>query len=187
MFASLIRSRHFCIYHGISAGYFCFDNPDAVEKTLKGHASEGGEAAILPLLHMAQTENGGFLNTGCIRAVAELTKTSIETVELKARSFKAFRLGRPNKHVVQCCNGAACFADSSLVRSALERATGCSFRTGWSPNGQFSLTHVPCTGDCSYGPWIMADGVRYVKLTEDDIVTIIEKVKNGEDETSQIS
>jgi NADH:ubiquinone oxidoreductase subunit E len=187
MIASLIRSRRFCIYHGIPAGYFSFDNPDAVERTLNRHGSEGGEAAIFPLLHMAQTENGGFLTTGCIRAVAELTGASVDAVELKSRSFKAFKLRQPNRHIVECCGGAACFVDWDVVHAAVERATGGSFRTGRSPSGDFSLAKVPCTGDCSYAPWVIVDGVKYVKLTEDDIATIIEKAKKGENETSDIT
>jgi NADH:ubiquinone oxidoreductase subunit E len=175
-----------CIYQGIPPGYFSFDNPDAVEQTLNRHASQHREDAIFPLLHMAQAENGGFLNTGCIKAVAELTKTSIDAVELQARSFKAFKLRPPNKHVVECCNGAACLIDRNLIHGAVERATGGSFRTGRSPDGEFRLAQVPCTGDCAYAPWVIVDGVKFVKLTEDHIVRIIEKVKNSEDETAEV-
>jgi NADH:ubiquinone oxidoreductase subunit E len=129
---------------------------------------------------MAQSPNGGYLNSSCINLVAELTMTSPSKVLAKASHYSMLRLSKPRKHVVECCIGSSCFIGGNFVHKVIEAATGGSFQKGGSPDGEFDFIQVGCIGECSNGPWIRVDGVKYLRLTEDGIAKVLDKVKRGE-------
>jgi formate dehydrogenase subunit gamma len=135
---------------------------------------------------MAQSQNGGYLNSGCIDLVAQLTMMSPSKVLSKASHYPALRLSRPRKHVVECCIGSSCFVGGKLVHKVIEAATRGSFQKGGSPDGEFDLVQVGCIGECSNGPWIRVDGVKYLRLTEAGIVQILDKVKKGEHKDCEV-
>jgi (2Fe-2S) ferredoxin len=86
------------------------------------------------------------------------------------------------KHIVECCNGSNCFVNGKFVQKVIEKATGDSFQKGGSPDGEFALVQIGCLGECRNTPWIRVDGVKYVRLTENEVFNILQKVKSGKED-----
>jgi NADH:ubiquinone oxidoreductase subunit E len=164
----------------ITIGSFCFRNIDAVKSALARHDCKS--AAVVPLLQLAQEENGGYLNTGCIDAVAHLTQTRPSEIEAKAQFLlhPKFEFAKTAKHTIECCAGAACRVGGSCIQSVIERATKGTFAQGQTPDGEFALVQGSCNGGCSNGPWMKVDGYLFVRLTEKDVETIVEKAARGD-------
>jgi NADH dehydrogenase (ubiquinone) flavoprotein 2 len=181
MLSSAVR----CSHHTTASRFLPFATSDTVQKLLANDRPNQKEAAIVRLLQMAQTQNGGYLNTGCIDAVAELTQTSPADVIAQASSHSIFRISK-RKHLVECCNGSGCFVSGKLIHKVIEAATNGSFQRGYSSDGEFDLVQVGCVGECANAPWIRVDGVKYVRLDEAGIVKVLEKAKQGEDTVREL-
>jgi NADH:ubiquinone oxidoreductase subunit E len=164
----------------IAIGSFQFQNTDAVKRALE--RSRCKSAAIVPLILLAQEENGGYLNTGCIDAVANLTKTRASEIEAKVQLLlhPKFELAKTAKHTIECCAGAACRVGGSCIQAVIEKATKGSFAEGQTPDGEFALLQGSCNGGCSNGPWMKVDGYLFVRLSEGDVHTIVEKASRGD-------
>jgi NADH:ubiquinone oxidoreductase subunit E len=163
----------------IALGSFKFQNVAAVESTL---ARLRGEDAAIALLKLAQEENGGFLNTGCIDVVAALTKTPATAIQAKLQwlLYPKFELTRRARHTIECCAGAACRVGGTCVQSVIEKYAKGTFRDRYTPDGEFELVQSQCYGGCYNGPWMKVDGYLFVRLTEKDIERVIERAARGD-------
>jgi NADP-reducing hydrogenase subunit HndA len=133
-------------------------------------------------LLLAQEENGGYLNTGCIDAVANLTKIRPSEIEAKVQFLlhPKFEFAKTTKHTIECCAGAACRVGGSCVQSVIEKATKGTFAERQTPDGEFALIQGSCNGGCSNGPWMKVDGFLFVRLTEEDVYKIVAKASRGD-------
>ena len=166
----------------LSEGKFEFKDKKQVSDIFAKYPADRKRAAILPLLHLAQEQNGGFLNRGCIEAVAKLVGAPFGRVHETATFYHMFRFKKPCKHTVERCHGLSCYLNrNEAMKTAIERATNGTFKEGKSKDGEFDLIEVECLGACASAPIVIIDGVYYQNLQEKDIATIISKIKRGED------
>jgi NADH:ubiquinone oxidoreductase subunit E len=163
-------------------GEFDFGDKRKIESILGKYPADRKKSAILPLLHLAQQENGGYLSKGCLEKVAALTGSAFGRVHETASFYHMFRFDKPRKHLVEKCNGLSCFLhNGDKIKEAIEKATGGTFKEGGSPDGEFDLHEVECLGACASAPVMIVDGVYYQTLKEEEIGIILNKIKRGED------
>jgi len=169
---SQVSLRHFA-----QALEFSFRDKQAVHTILRSCL---GDRAVIQLLKMAQSENAGHLTYAALQTVARLTDTPLTQVTAAAQSSPMFKYRRLGRHRIECCNGTSCFVNRKNMHAVIERATGGDFKTGISPDGLFELADGQCQGKCANAPWMRVDGVEVTKLTEEEIVEIIGKIKKDE-------
>jgi NADH:ubiquinone oxidoreductase subunit E len=163
-------------------GDFDFRDKREVETIFSKYPRDRKKSAILPLLHLAQQENGGYLTRGCLKKVADLTGSPFGRVHEAASFYHMFRFDKPRKHLVERCNGLSCYLhDGERFKAAIERATGGTFKEGGSPDGEFDLHEVECLGACASAPVMIVDGVYYQTLKEEDIAVILDRIRKGKD------
>jgi NADH:ubiquinone oxidoreductase subunit F (NADH-binding)/NADH:ubiquinone oxidoreductase subunit E len=111
----------------------------ALASAVHGHNAE----AILPVLHAAQTANGGFLDSARMGAAADALKLPDARV-FGIASFYSLLSTRPrSSHVLRLCDGPVCtLRDAPGARASLETAG----KQGWV------VERCSCLGLCDRAP-----------------------------------
>jgi NADH-quinone oxidoreductase E subunit len=120
-------------------------------------------SAMLPLLHLAQEQDGWLTNEG-IAEVAELTDTTPADVRGTASFYEMFHLEPVGKYMVSVCTNIACLLQGG--EEMLEHAStslGCAVGST-SDDGLFTLEEAECLADCNIAPCIQVNH-RYVRTT----------------------
>ena len=120
-------------------------------------------SAMLPLLHLAQ-ENDGYLSDEGIAEVAALTGTTPADVRGTAAFYDMFHLEPVGKYVVGVCTNIACLlAGGEEMLEHAAATLGCA-PGSTSPDGLFTLEESECLADCNVAPCVQVNH-RYVRTT----------------------
>jgi NADH-quinone oxidoreductase subunit E len=135
------------------------------------------KSALIPLLHLAQDEFGGWLSPEAMDYVARLLKLeSIEVYEV-ATFYSMFNLKPVGRYVFEVCQTGPCMVNGSdqiidYIKAKLNISVGETTR-----DGLFTLKTVECLGACGYAP-MMQLGKNYREhLTREKVDAIIEECK----------
>jgi NADH-quinone oxidoreductase subunit E len=135
-------------------------------------------SAMLPLLHLAQ-EQDGYLTDEGIAEVAELTGTTPADVRGTAAFYDMYHLEPVGKYVVGVCTNVACLLAGGL--ELLDHATqtlGCAVGST-SDDGLFTLEETECLADCNIAPCVQVNH-RYVRTTTPDAFdAMVDELKTG--------
>ncbi|MGA7835871.1 MAG: NAD(P)H-dependent oxidoreductase subunit E [Acidimicrobiales bacterium] len=135
-------------------------------------------SAMLPLLHLAQEQDGYLTNEG-IAEVAELTGTTPADVRGTASFYEMFHLEPVGKYVVSVCTNIACLLKGG--EELLEHASailGCAVGST-SDDGLFTLEESECLADCNVAPCVQVNH-RYVRTTTPEALdALIGDLKDG--------
>ncbi len=120
-------------------------------------------SAMLPLLHLAQ-EQDGYLSEAGIEEVAELTGTTPADVRGTASFYDMFHLEPVGTYVVGVCTNIACLLGGAIelldhARRALGAEVGAT-----SDDGLFTLEETECLADCDRAPCVSVNH-RFVRTT----------------------
>jgi NADH-quinone oxidoreductase E subunit len=120
-------------------------------------------SAMLPLLHLAQ-EQDGYVSPEGIAEVAELTGTTTADVRGTAAFYDMFHLEPVGKYVVGVCTNIACLLAGGLELLEHASATlGCAVGST-SDDGLFTLEETECLADCNFAPCVQVNH-RFVRTT----------------------
>jgi len=131
------------------------------------------KSALLPVLHLAQEQFGGWLSTETLDYVASILNLSpIEVYEV-ATFYSMYNLQPVGKHVFEVCQTGPCMLNGSdeIIDYVHEKL---GIRPGeTTADGLFTLKTVECLGACGYAP-MMQMGKHYREhLTRDKVDQII--------------
>lgn len=146
---------------------------------LVGRYPEGKhKSALIPVLHLAQQEFGGWLSTETMDYVASvLNLKPIEVYEV-ATFYSMYNLKPVGKYLFEVCQTGPCMLNGSddIVDYIFEKL---GIRPGeTSADGLFTLKTVECLGACGYAP-MMQMGKNYREhLTKEKVDAIIAECRN---------
>jgi NADH-quinone oxidoreductase subunit E len=148
-------------------------------QTIINRYPEGKQkSALIPLLHMAQEEFGGWLSPESMDYVASILGIeSIEAYEV-ATFYSMYNLQPVGKHLFELCHTGPCMLNGSdkiinYIKTKLNIGVGET-----TEDGMFTLKTVECLGACGYAP-MMQLGKHYREhLTEEKVDAIIEECRN---------
>jgi len=147
---------------------------------IKARYPEGKQkSALLPVLHLAQEEFGGWLSSETMDYVAELLNLlPIEVYEV-ATFYSMYNKKPVGKYVLEVCQTGPC-----MVRGSHEIIQYIEGKLGIKPgetsaDGLFTLKPAECLGACGYAP-MMQLGKHYREhLTKEKVDELIERCKAG--------
>jgi NADH-quinone oxidoreductase subunit E len=134
------------------------------------------KSALLPLLHIAQEEFGGYVSVDIMDYIARLlTVEPIEVYEV-ATFYSQYYLDPVGKYVIETCRTGPCaICGGEAIQAYLEKKL--AIKTGeTTPDGLFSLKTVECLGACGSAPVMQVNTEFYEFLTQEKIDQIIEKL-----------
>lgn len=136
------------------------------------------KSAVIPVLHLAQQEFGGWLSTETMDYVASLLKLSpIEVYEV-ATFYSMYNLKPVGKYMFEVCQTGPCMINGSddIVKYIYDKLGIKPGQT--SADGLFTLKTVECLGACGYAP-MMQMGKNYREhLTKEKVDAIIAECRN---------
>ena len=136
------------------------------------------KSALLPLLHLAQEEFGGWLSADTMDYVAELLSiTPIEVYEV-ATFYSMYNLKPVGKYMFEVCQTGPC-----MVRGCDDIIGYITEKLGIKPgetttDGLFTLKTVECLGACGYAPMMQLGKFYREHLTKQRVDEIIEECRN---------
>ena len=146
---------------------------DEVRRIIERYPEGKQKSAVIPLLHLAQEEFGGWLSPETMDYVGSLLQMEpIEVYEV-ATFYSMFHLEPVGKHVFEVCHTGPC-----MLRGSDDIITHIKSRLGigvgqTTTDGLFTLKTVECLGACGYAP-MMQLGKHYREhLTKDRVDAII--------------
>lgn len=137
------------------------------------------KSALIPILHLAQEENGGWLSVEAMDYVAGLLQlTPIEVYEV-ATFYSMYNLKPVGRYLFEVCQTGPCMLNGSdgIISYIQEKL---NIRIGeTTPDGMFTLKVVECLGACGYAP-MMQMGKHYKEhLTKEKVDQIIDECRRA--------
>jgi NADH-quinone oxidoreductase subunit E len=135
------------------------------------------KSALLPVLHLAQEEFGGWLSAETMDYVASLLQiTPIEVYEV-ATFYSMFNMKPVGKHVFEVCQTGPCMLRGSdniidYIKKKLNINVGET-----TPDGLFTLKTVECLGACGYAPMMQLGKHFREHLTPEKVDEIINECR----------
>jgi NADH-quinone oxidoreductase subunit E len=148
--------------------------------TIVARYPEGKQkSALIPVLHLAQEEFGGWLSSDTMDYVASLLKIDpIEVYEV-ATFYSMYNLKPVGKYVFEVCQTGPCMLNGSdeIIMYIEMRLNIKSGET--TPDGLFTLKTVECLGACGYAPMMQMGKTYREHLTKEKIDALIEEGRNS--------
>ena len=151
-------------------------------KKIVGNAIENTQhldGALLPLLHQVQSDLG-YVPEDQVPEIAKALNLSRAEVHGVISFYHSFRNKPKGKHVIEICRAESCQALGSRQLEATAKETlGIDFEQTTS-DGEFTLQAVYCLGNCACSPAIKIDSQLHGRVTNENIVSLIENTRSGE-------
>jgi len=163
-------------------GDFTFSDENmARAKAIIAKYPAGREAsAVIPLLDLAQRQNGGWLPRPALEAVGRmLDMAPIRVLEI-ATFYTMFNLKPVGRNLLQLCRTTPCWLrGSDEIRKTCERVLGISVGET-TADGAFSLVEVECLGACVNAPVVQVNDDFYEDLDASRMESLIRALARGE-------
>ena len=150
-----------------------------VEQIIQRYPEGKQKSALIPVLHLAQEEFGGWLSAETMDYVASvLNLQPIEVYEV-ATFYSMYNLKPVGRYLFEVCQTGPCMLNGSdnIIKYIFEKL---GIRPGeTTSDGMFTLKTVECLGACGYAP-MMQVGKNYREhLTKEKVDAIIEECRGN--------
>ncbi|MFC3051123.1 NADH-quinone oxidoreductase subunit NuoE [Kordiimonas pumila] len=139
------------------------------------------QSAVMPLLDIAQRQNGGHVTREIMEYIAGYLGMAPIRVEEVATFYTMYNHKPVGKYHVQVCGTTPCW-----LRGADDVMAACKKHLGinmgqTTADGVFTLGEVECAGACVNAPVVSINDDYYEDLTPETMVALLEKLSKGED------
>lgn len=156
---------------------FSKETLDIIEKLVARYPEGKHKSALIPVLHLAQAEFGGWLSADTMDYVATVLQLKpIEVYEV-ASFYSMFNLKPVGKCVLEVCHTGPCAINGgeALVEYLSKKL---NIKVGeTTSDGMFTLKAVECLGSCGTAPMLQCGKDYFENLTDEKVDTMIEKMK----------
>lgn len=148
-----------------------------VNKIIARYPQGKQKSALIPVLHIAQAEFGGWLSPETMDYVASILNIKpIEVYEV-ASFYSMFNLKPVGKCLLEVCRTSSCW-----VRGAEDVVKHIEKRLGikegeTTKDGMFTLKTVECLGSCGTAPMLQCGASFHENLTLEKVDAIIEEYR----------
>ena len=134
------------------------------------------QSAVMPALTIVQDENGGWLTTELMDAVARYLNMPSMAVYEVASFYSMYELKPVGKHKICVCTNISCMlCGSDQTVQYLEKKLGIKFGET-SEDKRFTLKEVECLGSCGTAPMMQIGDDYHENLTPEKIDTILDQL-----------
>lgn len=156
---------------------FSKESLDKVAAIIARYPEGKQKSALLPVLHLAQEQFGGWLDVPVMDYVASLLKLEpIEVYEV-ASFYTMYNLKPVGKYVFEVCQTGPCMLNGSdniiaYIKEKLGIGPGET-----TADGMFTLKPAECLGACGYAPMMQLGKHFREHLTKEKVDAIIEECR----------
>lgn len=152
-----------------------------IDHWLTKYPAERKQSAVLAALREVQHENGGFLTTDLMDAVAEYLGLPAIAVYEVASFYSMFETKPVGRHSISVCTNISCMlcgGDSILAH--IERKLGIKLGESTADGKFFLKREEECLAACVGAPMMQIDHVYYENLTPEKVDQILDNFKGGD-------
>jgi NADH-quinone oxidoreductase subunit E len=157
---------------------FSEEKLNKVSEIIQRYPEGKQKSALLPILHLAQDEFGGWLDTPVMDYVATLL--NIEPIEVYevASFYSMYNLKPVGKYLFEVCQTGPCMTNGSddiigYIKTKLNIGVGET-----TADGLFTLKTVECLGACGYAPMMQLGKTYREHLTKEKVDAIVEECRS---------
>jgi len=142
---------------------------------------EGRQAsAVLPLLDLAQRQNGGWVSREAMTYIADMLGMAEIRVYEVATFYTMVNLQPVGKYLIQLCRTTPCWlCGSDDLRDACKDVLGIGVGES-TADGMFTLVEVECLGACVNAPMVQINDDFYEDLSAGRMKEILDMLRRGE-------
>ncbi|HTA62921.1 MAG TPA: NAD(P)H-dependent oxidoreductase subunit E [Bacteroidia bacterium] len=149
-----------------------------VQEMMTRYPAGKQKSALLPVLHVAQAEFGGWLSPEVMDYVASVLNIKpIEVFEV-ASFYSMYNLKPGGKCTLEVCQTSSCWLNGAedIVRYIEKKL---NIKVGeTTKDGMFTLKVAECLGSCGTAPMLQCGASYHENLTFEKVDNLIEKYKN---------
>ena len=163
-------------------GDFAFDEValTKAEAILARYPADRKASGILPLLDLAQRENGGWLSRQAQDYVAGLCQVAPIRVYEVASFYSLYYTQPVGKQLVQVCRTTPCWLKGSDALTACAQAKLGLNLGETSPDGSFTLLEVECLGACANAPMVQINDDYFEDLDPETFAALLDRLAAGQ-------
>lgn len=159
---------------------FSAENLAIAENILRRYPPGRQASAVMPLLMLAQRQNGGWLPPPVLKYVASFLGIPEIRVYEVATFYTMYNLKPVGRHHVQVCTNISCWLrGSDQIVEACRKTLGIGFNQT-TDDGAFTLSEVECLGACVNAPVVQISLDYYEDLSPESMTAILEALKAGQ-------
>ncbi|MFI0898586.1 NADH-quinone oxidoreductase subunit NuoE [Streptomyces sp. NPDC020983] len=160
------------------------DYPADVRARLESDAKEviarypGSRSALLPLLHLVQSEDGHVTRTG-IRFCAEMLHLTTAEVTAVATFYTMYRRKPSGDYQVGVCTNTLCAVmGGDAIFDELKQHLGVG-NNETTADGKVTLEHIECNAACDYAPVVMVNWEFFDNQTPESAKALVDDLIAG--------
>ncbi|WP_129773346.1 NADH-quinone oxidoreductase subunit NuoE [Streptomyces sp. L-9-10] len=161
------------------------DYPADVRARLEADAKEiigrypGSRSALLPLLHLVQSEEGFVSRTG-MAFCAELLDLTTAEVTAVATFYSMYRRKQGGDYQVGVCTNTLCAVmGGDAIFDALKEHLGVG-NNETTEDGKVTLEHIECNAACDFAPVVMVNWEFFDNQTPDSARRLVDDLREGQ-------
>ncbi|KAL7422858.1 vacuolar membrane-associated protein iml1 [Cryptotrichosporon argae] len=161
---------------------FNADTLKAAHNIISRYPPQYKKAAVMPVLDLAQRQNGGWVSISSMNAVAELLEMPRMRVYEVATFYTMYNREPVAPNFVQLCTTTPCQlggCGSTKILETIEKHLGVH-PGQTTKDGKFTFIEVECLGACSNAPMMQIGDDFYEDLTPETTVKILDALAKGE-------
>ena len=136
-------------------------------------------SALLPLLHLAQSEDGYLTRAGIAFCAAQLGLTDAEVTAV-ATFYSMYRRTPTGDYLVGVCTNTLCaIMGGDAILETLEADLGVHAGQTTS-DGLITLEHVECNAACDYAPVVMVNWEFFDNQTPTSATELVAALRAGQ-------
>ena len=148
-----------------------------IDRWVAKYPADKKNSAVMSALRVMQDQNGGWLTTELMDAVAEYLEMEPISVYEVATFYSMYELKPVGKHKICVCTNISCMlCGSDEVVAHLKDRLGIGLGQT-TDDGKFSLKEVECLGACGGAPMFQIDRSYYENLTPEKIDSILDSLE----------
>ncbi len=136
-------------------------------------------SALLPLLHLVQSQDGYVTAAGISFCARQLGLTDAEVTAV-ATFYSMYRRTPTGRYLVGVCTNTLCaIMGGDAILETLENHLG--LRPGeTTDDGQVTLEHIECNAACDYAPVVMVNWEFFDNQTPSGACDLVDRLRSGE-------
>ncbi len=150
---------------------------ELIQKITKRYPEGKHKSALIPVLHIAQAEFGGWLSPQTMDLVAEVLRLKpIEVYEV-ASFYSMFNLQPVGKCLIEVCRTSSCWlCGAEDIIDHLEHKLNIKVGETTS-DGMFTLKAVECLGSCGTAPMMQVGADYHENLSIEKVDNLVDGFK----------
>ncbi len=147
-----------------------------IDRWVAKYPEDQKQSAVMHALKTMQDQNGGWLTTDLMDAVAEYLEMESIAVYEVATFYSMYEMNPVGRHKICICTNISCqLCGSDDVVAHLEKRLGVKLGET-TADGRITLKEVECLGACVGAPMLQIGTDYYEHLTPEKIDELLDKL-----------